>query len=120
MMNYAAFQQTASWMLSTQGQPVTLTPPDGTYNVATSTFTGTGAPYQTTGVLLPLSRGLTHSPGTDIQVGDMQLMLPGTIGKPSVDTKAVINGRTYTIIEVNAVNPAGTAIYFDCIVRAPQ
>jgi hypothetical protein len=119
-MNYAAFQQTASWMLQSQGQAVTLTPPGGTYNVGTSTFTGTGVPYQTTGVLLPLSRGLTHSPGTDIQVGDMQLMLPGTIGKPPVDTKAVINGRTYTIVEVNAVSPAGTAIYFDTIVRAPQ
>lgn len=119
-MNYAAFQQTASWMLSTSGQPVTLTPPGGTYNTATSTFTGTGVAFKTTGVLIPLSRGLTHNPGTDIQVGDMQLLLPGTIAQPAIDTKAVINGRTYTIIEANTVNPAGTAIYHDTIVRAPQ
>jgi hypothetical protein len=120
VMDYSAFQQTASWMLTAQGQPITLTPPGGTYNVATSTFTGTGVPFQTTGVLLPLPRGLTHTPGTDIQSGDMQLLLPGTIAEPAVDTKALVNGRTYTIIEVSPCMPAGTAVYFDCIVRAPQ
>ena len=119
-MNYAAFQQTASWMLSSQGQPVTLTPPGGTYDVTTSAFTANGVPFQSTGVLIPLSRGLTHTPGTDIQSGDMQLLLPGTIAAPAIDTRAVINGRIYTIIEVSTVNPAGTAIYHDAIVRVPQ
>jgi hypothetical protein len=119
-MDYSAIQAMASSLVSMQGQPVTLTPPGGVYDVTTSTYTGTGVPFTTTGVLLPLSRGLTHSPGTDIQVGDMQLMLPGTIPHPAVDTKAVIDGHTYTIIEVSTVNPAGTAVYYDCIVRAPQ
>lgn len=119
-MDYSAIQGMASSLVAMQGQPVTLTPSGGAYNVATSTFTGTGVPFQTTGVLLPLARGLTHAPGTDIQSGDMQLMLPGTIPQPAVDTKAVVNGRTYTIIEVSTVNPAGTAIYHDTIVRAPQ
>jgi hypothetical protein len=50
----------------------------------------------------------------------MQLLLSGTIAQPAVDTKVLVNGKTYTIIEVSPVNPNGTAIYFDCIVRAPQ
>lgn len=115
-------QATALSLLSSQGQTVTLTPPpaDGTYNVATSSYSGTAAPFQTVGVILPLSRGLMHMPGTDIQGGDQQLLLPGNIAQPPVDTKVLANGKTYTVIEVNPVNPSGTPIYFDCIVRAPQ
>ncbi len=119
-MDFSGFQHSASGLLAMGGQQVMLTPPGGTYDVTTSTFTGTGVPFQTTGALLPLSRGLTHMPGTDIQIGDMQLLLPGTIPEPAVDMKAVINGKTYTIIEVSPVNPSGTAIYFDCIVRGVQ
>ena len=119
-MDFSGFQQSASALLAMGGQQVTVTPPGGTYDVTTSAFTGTGVPFQTTGVLLPLSRGLTHMAGTDIQTGDMQLLLSGTIAQPAVDTKVLVNGKTYTIIEVSPVNPNGTAIYFDCIVRAPQ
>jgi hypothetical protein len=114
-------QATALSLLSSQGQAVTLTPPPtGTYNPATRTFTGTSTPIQTVGVVLPLSRGLMHMPGTDIQGGDQQLLLPGNIAQPSVDAQVLANGKTYTIIEVNPVNPSGTPIYFDCIVRSPQ
>jgi hypothetical protein len=119
-MDFSGFQQSASALLAMGGQQVTITPPGGTYDVTTSTFTGTGVPFQTTGVLLPLSRGLTHMPGTDIQSGDMQLLLPGTIAEPAVDTVVVIGGKPYTIIEVSPFNPNGTAVYFDCIVRVPQ
>lgn len=113
-------QASADALIQAQGQAVTLTPPGGTYNVATSAFTGTGTPIATTGVLLPLSRGLKHMPGTDIQSGDMQLLLPGNIAQPQVDTQAVIGGKTYTIIEVAPVSPAGTPLYYDCIARTPQ
>lgn len=119
-MDFSGLQHSASALLAMGGAPVTLTPPGGTYDVTTSTFTGTGVPFQTTGVLLPLSRSFTHMAGTDIQIGDMQLLLPGTIAQPPVDTKVVANGQTYIIIEVSPFNSNGTAVYFDCIVRAPQ
>ena len=119
-MDFSFIQQMADATLLETGQAVTLTSPGGAYNVATSTWTGTGTPISTTGVLLPISRGLKHMPGTDIQSGDMQLLLPGNIAQPPIDTKAAIGGKTYTIIEVAPVNPAGTALYFDCVVRAGQ
>lgn len=111
-------QQMAVAMIQMQGQPVTLTPPGGTYDVATSTFTGNQTTVATTGVVLPLSRGLKHAPGTDIQEGDQQLLLPGNITQPAVDTKAHINGNDYIITEVDPVAPNGTPVYFDCIVRS--
>lgn len=119
-MDTTFLQQSAGALINMTGQPVTLTPPGGSYNSATSTWTGTGVPITTTGVLLPLSRGLKHMPGTDIQIGDQQLLLPGTIVQPLVDTKVVIGAKTYTIIEVAPVNPAGSALYYDCIVRSGQ
>lgn len=117
-MSLMASMQAASLaLLSSQGQPVTLTPPvSGSYNVATSAFTGTSTPVSTVGVILPLSRGLTHMPGTDIQTGDKQLLLPGNIAQPLVDTQVLIGGKTYTLVEVNAVSGA----YYDCIARGPQ
>lgn len=119
-MNYGFLLNAAVAMIQAQGQPVTLTAPVVAYNTASSTATNSGTPVTTTGVLLPLSRGLKHMPGTDIQSGDQQLLLPGNIAQPLVDTQAVINGKTYTIIEVSPVNPAGTAVYYDCIVRSPS
>lgn len=119
-MDYTSILQTCSWLLSAVGQVVTLTPAGGTYNVATSSFTGNGVPVTANAVLVPLSRGLRHMPGTDIQTGDMQLLLSASVAQPPVDSLVQVNGRTYTIVEVCPVNPSGEPLYYDCIVRLPQ
>jgi len=112
-------QATALSLLSSQGQTVTLTfPGGGTYSGGV--FSGTPVQVVTVGVMLPLSRGLTHMLGTDIQEGDQQLLLPGNIAQPQVDTLVLANGKEYTITSVNPVNPSGTPIYFDAIIRGPQ
>lgn len=112
-------QSDAAALLAEAGQAVTLTPPsNGTYNTATATVSGGSAtPVQTTGVVLPLSRGLKHMPGTDIQAGDQRLLLPGDIAEPAIDTKAHIGGVDYTIKEVDPLNPAGTPLLYDCVIR---
>lgn len=121
-MTYATDQLSAKQLLADAGQPVTLTPPaSGTYNTATGTITGSaGTPVQTVGVVLPLSRGLKHMPGTDITVGDQQLLLPGDIAQPVLDTKATIGGVDYTIKEVAPLNPAGTPLLYDCVIRGSK
>lgn len=120
-MDYSTIQQTASWVLTTQGEPVTLTlPGSGTYDPTTATFSGTPTQVQTFGTLLPLDRGLTHIPGTDIQSGDQQLLLAGAIAQPPVGSTVQVAGRPYTIMEVNPVAPGGLALYYDCIVRGSQ
>jgi hypothetical protein len=115
-----ALRQSATSLLKSQGQPITLTGTGGTYDVATRTFTGTGSPVSTVGIVLPLPRGLTHDPGTDIQDGDQQLLLPGSIAQPLVDATAVIGGKPYIIISVNVISPSGSPVYYDCIIRGPQ
>lgn len=121
-MSYATDQIDAKALLAEAGQPVTLTPPSsGTYDPATGTVGGAApTPVTTIGVVLPLSRGLKHMPGTDITAGDQQLYLPGDIAQPAIDTKATIGGVDYTIKEVAALNPGGTALLYDCVIRGAQ
>lgn len=121
-MTYADDQASAKATLADAGQAVTLTPPaSGTYNTATATVSGgAGTPVQTIGVVLPLSRGLKHMPGTDITASDQRLLLPGDIAQPVIDTKATIGGVDYTIKEVAPLTPGGTAVLYDCIIRSGQ
>lgn len=117
-----ADQLSAKAMIAESGQAVTLTPPaSGTYDTATGTVSGAaGTPVSTVGVVLPLSRGLKHMPGTDITISDQQLLLPGDIAQPALDTKATIGGVDYTIKEVAALSPAGTPLLYDCVIRGGQ
>lgn len=110
-------QADAAAMIAEVGQAVTLTPKASTYDPATATVSGTTTPVSTTGVVLPLSRGLMNMAGTTIQAGDQQLLLPGTIAQPAVGTAANVNGQDYTIVQVNPLDPAGTALLYDCVIR---
>jgi hypothetical protein len=118
-LSYADDQASALALITESGQAVTLTPPSsGAYNTATgSVGSSSPATVTTTGVVLPLSRGLKHMAGSDIAVGDQQLLLPGNIAQPALDTKATIGGLDYTIKEVAPLNPGGTALLYDCVIR---
>lgn len=117
-MSYLNDQTDAKALLADAGQPVTLTPSGGTYDPATATVNGSaGAPVSTVGVVFPLSRGLKHMPGSDIQVGDQQLLLPGDIAQPALNTTATIGGLDYVIKEVAQLSPGGTVLLFDCVIR---
>lgn len=145
-MSYADDQLSAKVLLAEAGQVVILTPPStGTYDPSTGTVIGAGAALLTEaggvvltevgdevllesgaaivtiitiGVVLPLSRGLKHMPGTDIAAGDQQLLLPGDIAQPEIDTKVTIGGADFTIKEVAPLSPGGTALLYDCVIRA--
>jgi hypothetical protein len=118
-VSYLGTQTAAARLLADKGQAVTLTvSTPGPY--ANGAVTLTETTVQTTGVVLPLSRGLKHMPGTDIVAGDQQLLLPGDIAQPSLDTKATIGGVDYTVVEVAPLDPGGTALLYDCVIRGAQ
>ena len=117
-MTYAATQTRAAALLTDKGRAVTLTRKTaGSYDTATGTVALTDATTATTGVLLPLSRGFTHREGTNIRVGDQQLLLPGNLAAPNIDDTVTIGGTLYVIVEVSPLNPGGTNLIWDCIVR---
>lgn len=111
-------QSTAASLIAEAGQLVTLTyHAAGTYDLATNAVTLTDTVVATTGVVLPLSRGLKNMPGSTIGIDDQRLLLPGTIARPAIDTTATIGGKDYIITQVAPLNPAGTPLMFDCIIR---
>ena len=108
----------AADIIAAKGQSVTLTYHSaGDYDTSSGTVTAADSSVATVGVVLPLSRGLKHMPGTNISVGDQQLLLPGDIDEPAVDTTATIDGKDFTIIEVAPLAPAGEALIYDCVIR---
>lgn len=117
-MSYVATQARAADMIAEKGRSVTLTRhAGGAYDTATGEVALVDTVTTTKGVLLPLPRGFTHLAGTNIRVGDQQLLLPGDITAPAIDDMVSIGGVAYTIIEVSPLNPGGTNLLYDCIVR---
>lgn len=117
-MTYLATQVAAKRLIVAKGRSVTLTRhAESAYNTATGGVTTVDTATATTGVLLPLPRGLVHGAGSNISVGDQQLLLPGDIAAPAIADTVTIGGIGYTIIEVSPLNPGGTNLVYDCIVR---
>lgn len=123
-MDYAALQSRSADMIADKGQTVTLTRhAAGSYDTSTGQVAVTDTTTVTTGVVMPIpSRGLRYLAEADeanmnIVIGDQILLLPGTISAPHVNDTATISGTDYTIIGINPLNPAGTALYFECFIR---
>jgi hypothetical protein len=105
-------------LITAKGQPVTLAyHAAAPYDLATNQVTITDTVVETVGVVFPLSRGLKHMPRTNISIDDQQLLLPGNIEQPPVDTTVTIGGKDFTIIEVAPLAPNGTAQVYDCMIR---
>lgn len=105
-------------MIAAKGQAVTLTISEaGEYDLDTNAVTLTETTVATRGVILPLSRGLKAMAGTSIQSDDQQLLLAGTIDQPPLGTKVTAGAKTFKIVEVAPLAPAGEALVYDCIIR---
>lgn len=114
----------AAEMLAEEGQAVTLTyPGGGTYDPATGTTSGSApSPETVSGVILPLSP-FRKSQGNIVE-GDQQLLLAAENSTGTAISAPVVNGtvtdansKVWTLIAVDPLNPDGTAILYDCIVR---
>ena len=119
-----AQRHTAASLIAKSGQAVTLTrrasgaydPATGSAAITTSTQTGKGVilplvPYRKTiGNLRESDRNLLlsalDSNGTAMEAPDVD------------DTVTLDSGAVVTILSVDPLDPAGLAIYFDCVVRA--
>jgi hypothetical protein len=117
-MSYPGTQTAAARLIAEKGQSVTLTRKSaGSYDLATSSVAVTDAPETVSAVILPLSRGLRHMEGSNIQVGDQQLLLGGDIAAPQIDDTITVGSAIYTIVEVSPLNPGGTNLIYDCVIR---
>lgn len=117
---YQRMAATALRLIATYGQAVTLkleTP--GKYDPATGK-TGPAFVRQQAGqaVLSDYSRREFEN-STLLIRGDKRLKLAaqGLQWIPTLATKAVIDGKTWSVISISEINPAGTPIVYDLQVR---
>jgi hypothetical protein len=107
-------------MLTRFGQDITRTSyTAGTYDPATGSATPTTATTTRKGVLLPLSdnrAGQQYIRGTLIATGDKQLLLDAS-GPVAITDHYTVNGAEYTVVSIDDLNPAGTAVLNDLHVR---
>lgn len=115
-IDYASVAATATRLLTDDGQPMTLrrTIP-GTYDPVTGTTTGGSTQdLPTTGVFTKIST--TYALTNQVESGDRMVLIDGS-QKPQMTDKLIVDGDVFTIINPQAVNPAGTAIAYKLQVR---
>lgn len=108
-------------MITEFGQPVTLRDTNvGSYDPST----GTNAPdivlEQVAKSMLLEYKGYEFQNATLIQQGDRKLKIPavGLQWPPTLKTKAVIQGRTWSVVNVKEISPAGIPILYELQVRS--
>lgn len=118
--NYAGSAATALKLLQNFGQAVTLRKQTaGAYDPATGSATVTTADHAGTGVLLDYK--LVNSgqmlENSMVQAGDKKLLLaPDIAATPEPDDLVIAQG-TWRIVNVKAVNPAGTVVLYELQLR---
>ena len=55
--------------------------------------------------------------GTQVQQGDRRLILDANGSAPSLTTKIIFGGASYAVIDIKELNPAGTPVLYDLIIR---
>ncbi len=125
MSFYDRMQKTSDRLLIGKGQTVTITHVvPGTYNPATGAVTNTATTQKGTGAVMDWDA--RQIDGTLVRVGDRRLLLSplntagGVLTAPVLgDTITDAAGGVYTLVApLKTISPAGTAVLYDCNMRA--
>lgn len=118
--DYARSVATATRLITKFGQPMTLAvETEGAYDPATGESPVSSADFAVIGVIFELSGkliGQSLQNGTLAEADDKQCLLQvGTI--PSLLDKVVVGTTTFLIINVKELNPGGTTVFYDLVLR---
>jgi hypothetical protein len=122
-MDYARAAQASTRMLKNFGKPAVLRfVAQGAYDISTGSASAPDTTDETRSVvLLDFSRynsGRMLKDGTLVTTGDRWCLMSVGSGREPENSSLVIDGDTvYSIWDVKAVNPAGTPVLFDLVLR---
>ena len=111
MTFYSETAEVALEVLTEFGQAITVNretsssfdPVLGEDTTAASSFTGYGAAFEYKG---------REIDGTVVQAGDIKLYLNATATVPLIDDRITIDSVAYEVMDVEQINPAGTAVLY--------
>lgn len=117
--DYSRSAATALRMLAKFGQKMTVkSSTDGTYNPDSGEVEGSVDATQTgDGVIFPYKLSEVNKEGSLIRMDDQQVLIK-LATKPAPNDKLTVGDKTYTIISMQVLAPAGTTILYKLQVRA--
>ena len=117
MSFYAALAATAKKMLTEKGRPMVVRRKGVTNSDPAAGTVTTSAPVDFTvnGLLLGYKDFFAAS--DLVQRGDRKAVLEAGVVTPTKEDRLVVDGQSWTIIDVETINPAGTPILHKLQVR---
>lgn len=120
MSFYVDAQNDASELLTEFGRALTLTKrTSGTYNPNTGTAAVTSTTYGVIGAIFDFPARAID--GTIIQQGDKKAIIAarGLAAVPDITDTLTVGGVAHSIVNVKALEPAGTTVIYTLQIRTP-
>lgn len=111
---------TASRLLATYGEAVTITTPPTTpaFNPITGAAQTPSGGGTITGFGYPSAYRKSEIDGDVIKAGDIRLLLEKTSDRPAVNYTIVVDSKTYRIQAVQTIRKSGADVIYICQLRA--
>ena len=116
MTFYSGLKSVSANLLQDKGRLLTFSretetafdPKTGKQNISASTYTGYGAAF---------NYNTKEIDGSNIQNGDIRLLLESPTTPPNNGDTATIDGNGYRIMNIKSVSPAGTVVVYQVQLR---
>jgi len=117
-INYTALQSRAETLLKDNGQTITFSYTSGAViDPATGTVTSSGSTETVTGYGIATNFQKAEIDGETVLASDLRLIANSVATEPQPDWTVVVNSKTFRVMNVQQINPAGTNIIYICQLR---
>lgn len=117
-INYSNLQTKATALLQNNGQSITFSYTSGAViDPATGTVTSAGTVTNVSGYGVASNYRNAEIDGESILASDVRLIASNVATEPEPDWTVIVNSRTWRVMDVQPINPAGTNIIYICQLR---
>ena len=117
-VNYTALEGTATRLLRDNGQAITFTYETGeVINPATGVVTTPASNSTVSGYGVATNFKNAEINGDTILSSDLKLLASNVASEPKANWRVGVNGRTWRVMQVSPINPAGTNVMYICQIR---
>jgi hypothetical protein len=117
-VNYTALEATATRLLRDNGQAITFSYETGeVINPATGTVTTPASESTVSGYGVASNYKNAEIDGQSVLASDLKLLASNVATEPKANWKVGVNGKTWRVMQVMPINPAGTNVMYICQIR---
>lgn len=117
-VNYTALQSTATRLLRDNGQAITFSYQTGeVINPATGAVTTPASEATVPGFGVATNYKNAEINGETVLSSDLKLLASNIATAPEVNWKVTVNGKTWRVMQVMPINPAGTNVMYILQIR---